>query len=583
MSRSLTLVLLVAGSTNVARAQPEAPPPSPENPPPMAALADMLASAAPSWSFQATAEGGTFQRGNRFVTIAIIPACTYIVSPAPRELEVFRESAQEPGRYCLQLETNALFVDLHLPPTYAVVDPDALALMTAIGDRLRPPVAIPALGVSLRPFLFIAPTDDGFVTRGPASSRFVVSRQRLSCALLQRELVYQTVAAPEYVPLPPLRLVQGRAELCLERPNDALVVTIVDPVFAPRITLPYDTLDRELARVVQSIESSVKRAGVPMIFNGDTPVVLPRAGFKLRADQPRGNGWFMSASVATYKVVDGSAWEEPGADVLVPMIAEPFAIVVRREACTGRATSSPYLPREIASIDPAGTRYAARACIGGEITASVLPLGIAGTLTDRFLVRGVITAIARSRGLEISGRELHFDFYGIVSVPTYSASSDTRAGFGIRGGLSLMIGRPLGFLVLGGIGFGLAGENYRPNSGSSSDDSNPDPIGEAYAGGGGALTLGPVSVGLAVTANLDGYWPGTRDYVRGVGLLALQLGARSRVEVRTGIGLVRQTATHELTLSLGAFVATMRTTDLLDTDGERGLEFGLGATIPMGE
>lgn len=229
-------------------------------------------------------------------------------------------------------------------------------------------------------------------------------------------------------------------------------------------------------------------------------------------------------------------------------------------------------------MDVAGTRYLVRACIGGSVAVSVVSLGIGEPRTSLDEIRELVGAIARSLGVRIAGRELHFDVYGGLNVPFYVGPDGARAGLAVRGAFSVMWGRPIGALLLFDVALGVASSNYDPKP-SSDPDADPDSVdlvaGLSF-GGGVALTRGPVTAGLAVTLNLDGYFPGTRDWLRGVGLLALQLGETSRVEVQTGVGVLHQTITPELRLRIGPFVSMLRTTNLVDTEGSRGWDITAG-------
>ena len=579
MSRVHSLILALLSTTSLVIAEPTAPtaPPEPTAPP---SLADELADLDPRWSFRATPDFGTFTHGEQTVTVAVIAGCEgYGSTPRVAGLEVFRETSAAPNRLCLQRRGRAVRVELGTIRELSMLEGDMLDLVRAIGDRLRPAVAIPALGISLRSHLLLEPTDDGFVAWSSRSTRFVVSSRRGTCGMVERDPEAFTPNGPPNLEMPRLRGTRSQLELCRERVDDALVITIIDPVFAPqRYSADRPTLDGELALLIHTLVHELPREPRPRTFGAGAVLALNNAGVELRASHSTGGGWGTADPVPAFKLVDGAAWEEPNADVLLPLASSAYAVVVRRESCVGQVGSSMFVPREVAVSDHTGTRYQARACIEGILTASVLPLGTPGATTDPEAARAVIAALARSRGMRIEGRQARVDYHGALSVPLYTEGSGTHGGVSMRGGGSLIMGRPFGLVLLGGFAIGVAGDNYHPGDEQHMDPNaaHADLLGEIYGGAGAALTLGPVTAGVGATLHGDAYWPGTRDIYRAIGLAAVQLGDDTRAELRTSFGIEHHTMTHEAIFKVGPFMAMARMTDLVDAPGARGFEIGVG-------
>lgn len=565
--RSLAIVVMTASTPSFADPTPEP------------ALATDLANLDPAWQLRVVDSVGTFTRADQTVTVELISGCeAYRDTLQLRGLEIFRHNTGQ-ADLCLPLRRHGLLVRGGLP----LYDREALVL--AIGDRLRPAVEIPALGLRLRPSVFVEPTADGFLAFGKSTSRFVVSSRRGTCGMTELEADSFIPLGPPDLAMPRLIGTATRLELCRERDNDALVISISDPTYEILPSSPSRPMvERELALLIRALDSALSRTSRPRIFNGDV-LALPKAGFDLKGSHAMGRGWVTVDRFHAFKLVDGSAWNEPDADVLLPIEPYAYAVVVRREPCTGQSGSSPFVPREVALSDHLATSYQARACIQGAITASVLQVGASGTPNNPSRARVVIAALARSRGMRIEGGQGHLDYHGVLSVPIYRASSGgSRVGLALRGGGSWLVGRPVGFVLLGGIALGIANDNYHPEteerSASAENDVHADGVFEIYGGGGGALTLGRLTAGVAITVHGDVFWPGTRDVFRGVGLAALQLGEDSRIEVRSSVGLEHRSTTHEVIVRFGPFMAMARTTDLLDAPGPRGFELGFGLDRP---
>lgn len=336
MVRVATLALLVA-SAGRALAQPGD---AASGPPP--ALADVLAGiAGRDWEVQVTGDRGVFRRPDASVAFEVAPACGsgFDLLPTWDELAIYRRSSAQPGRFCLQLETQVLLLDIGDDRTFSANDPDRFPLLQTIAGKLRPPVPIPLVGVLLRSSLFLSPTDDGFVTHGAVNSRISISTDHASCSRVSYGPSPKVVLAPESVPLPTLHGVDDRVELCVERANDAIVISIVDPAFEPRSN-PADvvpTLDLELARTLALLRKAIAEREAPVIFNGDKPLVLPRSAVRIQSRHSTGDGWFLSEDIRPHKVIDGAAWKEPGADVLLPTFTDEYGVVgVANRARAGR-------------------------------------------------------------------------------------------------------------------------------------------------------------------------------------------------------------------------------------------------------
>ncbi|MFN0248322.1 MAG: hypothetical protein ACKV2T_15635 [Kofleriaceae bacterium] len=548
-----------------------------------------LADLDPNWRFHASNEGARFARAESAVTVTAVANCDgYDLVPRATKLEVFRENVAAPGQFCLQLRDHAVLVDIDARRELRrsidpVRDVEALRLVQAIGDRLRPPVEIPALGISIRPHLFVEPTDDGFVAFGSAASRFVASDRRGTCGMVEREA---TSFSPGPWDMPKLLGTADRLELCLERADDAVVITIFDPVFAPPSPGTTPIVEAKLAHLIHSIANSLPIGPRPRIFGSRSSLALPNAAFDLRGAHGLGRGWMTADYIPEFKLVDGAAWDEPNADVLLPIKPYAFAVVVRREACVGQKGASPFVPPEVALVEADGGRYRVRACIGGTITASVLPVGERWGSNDPERMRAVITAIARSRGVRVKGRELHYDLVAVASVPWYvSEAGDSRWGLALRASSSIIVGRPFGLLVLAGFGVGGANDDYHPDleEHAAPEEVHADLVFELFGGVGGALTLGPLTLGAGFTLHADVSWPGERDIYRAVGLAAFQIGDNTRLEARTSFGIAHRGTTHEVSLKAGPFMAMARTTDLLETSGTRGFEIGIGLDSRIGD
>jgi hypothetical protein len=507
---------------------------------------------------------------------------------------------------CLQLPTESALVRVEGAQALSAttqLDAGVIALASSIASALRPPAVLIGLGASIQPRLAVTTTTHGFDVHGlDVRPRFQLRVVPGTCGMAPAARKAPKVLWPRSAAgRLPLRGDARRVTTCFERRDDAVEVTIDEPALieapVPEVgrgainppTQGPPTLDDDLADVLAALVATVEQTDLaPRIYAVRGPeLTLPRSRLTLRTSHATGGGWVTTSALRhDFKLVDGAAWGEPVADMLLPIRPYRYAVAVRRGPCayTTPATS-PLVPAALGPvrIGGVGPGWRTRVCVGGQIVVTILHVGTPSSPSSTADVRAVVTDIARAAGMTLPGPEFQVrgvGFFTIGMVWPEGGGGPSSAG-ALRARSRYVVGRPGGFAaeVEGAIGAG--GGAFQPGSNTG----QADVIGELRVGIGGAWTTGRWTAAALISADWDSYWPDS-SWLRGALSLSVDAGPL-QAELRYTGSALRPAHALDLLLIKGRYAAMFRSVTFpgdepTHTEAGRprlGVEIGLGIAM----